>query len=206
MNLLSFNKDEINAFMRETYNKLALRASKIKFLTSSKIISGPKSVLFELKDRDVYNALPSVEVLNSLDAVQASFMRKTLRQIYQDYPSREERNKICIGTHIHNFSSTGANFWESLKVEVSLYDDMKCFNFHTYWVESCIQLLQSTRASTTMKHHEYYIQSQSRYLSFERSGRRCSSSIYTTKSLTTQASGCVTDSSLIRKKTITKYS
>ena len=76
MNLLRFNKNKIGALIKETYMKFALRAPRIKFLTSTKIISGPKSVLFELKDRDTCKALPSVEVLNSLDAGQVSFMRK----------------------------------------------------------------------------------------------------------------------------------
>ena len=56
------------------------RVSNAKLLISSNVILGLKSILFELKDRDVCGALPSAMVLNNLDTVQISFMRKLRNQ------------------------------------------------------------------------------------------------------------------------------
>ena len=49
-------------------------------MIGSNAVLGLKSVLFESKDRDACDTLPSAAVLNALDANQVSSMRKFRRQ------------------------------------------------------------------------------------------------------------------------------
>ena len=74
--LLSSSDDKIEAFVEEVHSSNSARASNAKLLIGSDIILEPKNILFELKDRDVYGALPSAMVLNNLDTAQISTMRK----------------------------------------------------------------------------------------------------------------------------------
>ena len=79
--LLSSSDDEIDAFVTgEVHNDNGARASNAKLLIGSNVVLGLKSILFELKNRDVCDALPSVAVLNFLDPSQVSSMRKVRRQ------------------------------------------------------------------------------------------------------------------------------
>ena len=74
--LLSSSDDEIDAFVKEVHIGNSTRASNAMLLIGSNVVLGLKSVLFELKNRDACDALPSVAVLNALDANQLSSMRK----------------------------------------------------------------------------------------------------------------------------------
>ena len=78
--LLSSSDDEIDAFVKEVHNRNSARASNAKLLVKSNMVLGLKSILFELKDRDACDTLPSAAVLNALDSNQVSSMRKFRRQ------------------------------------------------------------------------------------------------------------------------------
>ena len=79
--LLSSSGDEIDAFVKEVHNGNSARTSNAKLFIGSNIVLGLKSILFELKNRDACDALPSAAVLNALDASQVSSMRKFRRQV-----------------------------------------------------------------------------------------------------------------------------
>ena len=74
--LLSSLDDEIDAFVKEVHNGNSARASNAKLLIGSNVVLGLKCILFELKDRDACDALPSAAVLNALDACKVASMRK----------------------------------------------------------------------------------------------------------------------------------
>ena len=90
VDLLSSSDDKIDAFVKEVHNGNSARASNAKLFICSNIVLGLKSVLFKLKDRDACDALPSVEVLDSLDAAQVSSMRKFRRQAIINQSLRKE--------------------------------------------------------------------------------------------------------------------
>ena len=89
-NLLSSSDDEIDAFVKEVHNDSSARASNAKLLIGSNSMLGLKSVLFELKDRDVCGALPNATVLNALDAGQVSSVRKFRRQTIMNQAQQKE--------------------------------------------------------------------------------------------------------------------
>ena len=88
--LLSSSDDEIDAFAKEVHNRNSARAYNAKRLISSNVVLGMKNVLFELKDRDARDALPSATVLDALDANQVSSMRKFRRQATINQSLRKE--------------------------------------------------------------------------------------------------------------------
>ena len=51
--LLSSSDDEIDAFVKEVHANNSARASNAKLLIGSNVVLGLKSILFELKDREV---------------------------------------------------------------------------------------------------------------------------------------------------------
>ena len=88
--ILSSSDDEIDAFVEEVHASNTARASNAKLLISSNLILGRKSVLFELKDRDICGALPSIIVPNNLDTAQISAMRNVRRQALMNQVLRKD--------------------------------------------------------------------------------------------------------------------
>ena len=77
--LLSSSDDEIDAFVKEVHSGNSARASNAKILIASNVVLGLKSILFELKDRDICDTLPNATILRALDVSQLSSMRKLRR-------------------------------------------------------------------------------------------------------------------------------
>ena len=88
--LLNSSDDEIDAFVKEVHSGNSARASNAKILISSSVVLGLKSILFELKDRDMCDALPNATVLRGLDANQLSSMRKLRRLALINQSLRKE--------------------------------------------------------------------------------------------------------------------
>ena len=63
--LLSSSDDEIDAFVKVVHGGNSARASNAKLLISSNVVLGLKSVLFELKDREICEALPNATMLRA---------------------------------------------------------------------------------------------------------------------------------------------
>ena len=78
--LLSSSDDEIDAFVKEVHASNSARVSNAKLLIGSNVTLGLRSILFELKDRDVCGVLPSAMMLSNLDATQIFSMKKSRRQ------------------------------------------------------------------------------------------------------------------------------
>ena len=77
-------------FVKEVHNGNSERASNAKILTGPNVVLGLESILFELKDRNTCDALPSAAVLDALDAGQVSSMRKFRRQAIVNQLLRKE--------------------------------------------------------------------------------------------------------------------
>ena len=72
--LLSSSDDEIDAFVKEVHSGNSAKASNVKLLIGSSVVLGLKSILFELKYRDMCDALPNATTPRGLDANQLSSM------------------------------------------------------------------------------------------------------------------------------------
>ena len=88
--LLSSSEDEIDTFVKEVHSGNSARASKAKLLIGSSVVLGLKSILFELKDRDMCDALPNATVLRGLDTNQLSSMIKFRRRALIDQSLRKD--------------------------------------------------------------------------------------------------------------------
>ena len=69
-NVLSSSDDEIDAFIKEVHSSNWARASNA--LVSFNVVLGLKRILFELKNKEMCDALPSAFVLDNLDNIQIS--------------------------------------------------------------------------------------------------------------------------------------
>ena len=78
--LLSFSDDEIDAFVKEVHSGNSARVSSAKILIGSSVVLGLKSILFELKDKDMCDTLPNATTRRGLDLNQLSSMRKLRRR------------------------------------------------------------------------------------------------------------------------------
>ena len=87
--LLSSSDSEIDTFVKEVHSSNSARNANLRILISSNVVMGLKSVLFELKDRQLCNALPDVTTLNNLDAGQVNIMRRLRRSALDDMASKK---------------------------------------------------------------------------------------------------------------------
>ena len=88
--LLSSSDNEIDAFVKEVHRSNSARASNSRLLITSNVVLDLKSILFELKDMDACNALPSATILWGLDPNQLSATRKLRRRALINQSLRNE--------------------------------------------------------------------------------------------------------------------
>ena len=88
--LLSSSDDEIDTFVKKVHSGNSARASNTKILIGSSAVLGLKSILFELKDRDMCDALPNATTLRGLDVSQFSSMGKLRRRALINQSLRKE--------------------------------------------------------------------------------------------------------------------
>ena len=73
--LLTVSDTEIDEFVKHTHAANTGRASAQKVIIPAKVIIALKSILFELKDRELCGALPDMAFLQTIDGAQLSLMR-----------------------------------------------------------------------------------------------------------------------------------
>ena len=73
--LLTVTDTDIDAFVKSTHAANTARAVNIRLLISPNSVLNIKAVLFELQDRLMCDALPTVLILQALDAAQISAMK-----------------------------------------------------------------------------------------------------------------------------------
>ena len=75
--LLSATDEEINSFVTTTHSSNSARAANAKILIPSNVAVLLQALLFELKDRDLCNALPDAAMLNAITPVQLGALRRS---------------------------------------------------------------------------------------------------------------------------------
>eukprot|EP00957_Ditylum_brightwellii_P168478 12824413-Ditylum_brightwellii.AAC.2 len=74
--LLAVTDEDIDTFFKETHLAKNARAAAQRMQIETNILQGLKSVLFELRDRELCDALPDAAMLQDIDAAQLRVMRK----------------------------------------------------------------------------------------------------------------------------------
>ena len=72
--LLSSSDNEIDTFLKEAHSSNSARSANARIIISSNVVMGLKSTLFELKDRQICDALPDTTILTAVYAVQVYIM------------------------------------------------------------------------------------------------------------------------------------
>ena len=74
--LLSTTEEEIDTFVKNVHGSNSARAGNAKILIPTSAVLGLKSLLYELKDRELCDALPDQPTLVAIDANQLSILRQ----------------------------------------------------------------------------------------------------------------------------------
>ena len=82
--LLGSSEKEIDSFVKTTHSANSARNGNVKILIPTSTVLAMKAVLFELKDREICDALPTAAMLQALDAATVSQLRSQRTQYYQD--------------------------------------------------------------------------------------------------------------------------
>ena len=72
--LLSCSEDELDAFVKDTHTSNSARAANSRILIPTRAIIAIKAILFELKERDKCDALPSRAALQGIDVAQIGIL------------------------------------------------------------------------------------------------------------------------------------
>ena len=91
--LLGTSEKEIDNFVKSTHSSNSARANNARILIPTTATLALKAVLFELKDRQLCDALPTATMLAALDAEQVSQLRNQRNQYIQDQ-SQESDNPL----------------------------------------------------------------------------------------------------------------
>ena len=82
--LLGTSEKELDSFVKNTHSSNSARANNQKVLIPPGSVITLKAVLFELKDRELCDALPNAVMLNALDPAQVAILRTRRTQAIQD--------------------------------------------------------------------------------------------------------------------------
>ena len=82
--LLSSTEIELNEFVRNTHAANSARTAQQKILLPASAVISLQSILFELKDRERCNALPTAVMLAGLNNIQVTAMRSQRAQAMHD--------------------------------------------------------------------------------------------------------------------------
>ena len=83
------NDGNIEMFFKDTYSANDSRAAAQRILVSNNVNQGLKSMYFEIKDRELFNALPYEVALRGIKSDQLGMMRKN-RDDTKEYINRIE--------------------------------------------------------------------------------------------------------------------
>ena len=82
--LLASTESELNEFVKNTHASNSARTATTKILIPAGSVIVLQSILFELKDRERCNAIPTREMLEGLDNIQVTAMRSQRAQALHD--------------------------------------------------------------------------------------------------------------------------
>ena len=105
--LLSTSEKELDTFVKNTHAANSARANNAKILISTSAVMALKAVMFELKDRDMCDALPNAAMLTAIDANQVSLLRAQRTQALQDIA---QENSLSLTTSMEIPKLTATNY------------------------------------------------------------------------------------------------
>ena len=82
--LMSCTEDELDNFVKDTHSSNSARNANARILIPTRSVIVIKALLFELKDRDRCDALPTPIMLQTLDAAQVAVLRSQRNQALED--------------------------------------------------------------------------------------------------------------------------
>ena len=82
--LLGTSEKEIDNFVKSTHSSNSARAANSRILIPTTAVITLKAILFELKDRQMCDALPTMAMLTAIDAEQVDQLRIQRTQSIQD--------------------------------------------------------------------------------------------------------------------------
>ena len=102
--LLATTEDELDSFVTNTHGSNTGRPAAQKITIPPNVLIGLKSILFELKDREIYGALPDLAVLNAIDHVQLMTLRQS-RTRAKEHLKRAKDNALTDNMKIPKFKT-----------------------------------------------------------------------------------------------------
>ena len=102
--LLATTDNEIDTFVSTTHSANSGRANNAKILIEPNVIIGLKSILFELKDRQMCRALSNLATLNAIDVNQINGLRQDRAQALEQI-KRAKENALNDGMKVPTFKS-----------------------------------------------------------------------------------------------------
>ena len=75
--LLSTSEKEIDDFVKTVHSSNNARPANAKILIKASVVTGLKSLLYELKDRELCGTLPDHAILAAIDANQLALLRNS---------------------------------------------------------------------------------------------------------------------------------
>ena len=103
--LLSTSEKELDTFLKNTHAANSARANNAKILISTSAVMAMKAVMFELKDRDMCDALPNAIMLQAIDANQVLLLRAQRTQALQDI-SEDSNQALTTSMDIPKLTAT----------------------------------------------------------------------------------------------------
>ena len=87
--LLSISDSEIDEFVKSTHNSNSGRANNARILISSNVPTALKALSFELRDRNICDALPGAAILGALNNAQLNLMRRNRAEAIEHQKRRD---------------------------------------------------------------------------------------------------------------------
>ena len=88
--LLTTTDDEITAFVTTTHNSNSARANNAKILIPVHFAISLQALLFELKDRDLCNALPTAPVIQAITTADLNALCRSCAEAIEHRKQRKE--------------------------------------------------------------------------------------------------------------------
>ena len=121
--LLATTDADIDTFVKETHSSNSARPANAKILIPASSVKALKSLLFELRDRDKCNALPSAPILDNIDDAQLTVMKNNRRTALGIETMRKSQNLPDMAVPkltSSNFETFNTAFSSAVRRQMSL--------------------------------------------------------------------------------------
>ena len=109
--LLSYSDEDIDYLMKETHGVNSARTANLEILIPQSAISGLASVLFGVKNREICNNLPTLAILQNINASHPSLKRKTRHSTITT--EKAKRNVTLTDMEVPKLTPTTVEDWHT---------------------------------------------------------------------------------------------